>query len=110
MISDTWWTTQPEIGADADESHVIRLQDSLTDWSKIFAQRRLGTRDVEFRLGRRGLLPDEAQSFLAALEHGQIDVDDTGYVSPKFCHPNQVVADFSLLLRQYLHRRAFTSR
>jgi hypothetical protein len=96
MISDTWWTTQPEIGADADESLVIRLQNYLTDWSKKFAQRRLGTRDIDFRLGRRGLLPDEAQSFLAALEHGQIDVDDAGYVSPKFCQSKPGGGRYSL--------------
>ena len=96
MISDTWWTTQPEIGADADESLVIQLKNSLTDWSKKFAQQRLGTRDVEFRLGGRSLLPDEAQSFIAALEHGQIDVDDSGYVSPKFCQPKPGGGRYSL--------------
>ncbi|EKD37399.1 MAG: hypothetical protein ACD_75C01143G0003 [uncultured bacterium] len=96
MISETWWTTQPEIGADADESIVSRLQDYLTDWSKIFAQRRLGTRDVELRLGLRGLLQDEAQSFIAALDHGQIDVDDAGYVSPKFCNPKPGGGRYSL--------------
>jgi len=96
MISDTWWTTQPEIGADADESLVIRLQNFLTDWSKEFAQQRLGTRDVEFQLGQRGLLPDEVQSFLAALEHGQIEVDDAGYVLPKFCQQKPGGGRYSL--------------
>ncbi len=96
MIEDTWWTTQPTIGSDADESIVRRLQGSLADWSKVFAQRRIGTLDVEFRLGRRGLLPDEAQSFIAALEYSQIDVDDAGYVSPKFCRPKPGGARYSL--------------
>lgn len=96
MISNTWWTAQPEIGTDADESLVIRLRDSLTDWSKNFAQRRLGTRDVEFRIGRRGLLPDEVQSFLASLDHGQIDVEDAGYISPKFCQPKPGGGRYSL--------------
>lgn len=96
MISDTWWTTQPEIKVDANEYIVSRLRDYLIDWSKMFAQRRLGTRDVEFRLGLRGLLPDEGQSFIAALRHGQIDVDDAGYVSPKFCNPKAGGGRYSL--------------
>lgn len=96
MISNTWWTTQPEIGTDADQSLVIRLQAFLTEWSKEFAHQKLGTRDVEFRIGRRGLLPDEAQSFLTALENGQIVVDNAGYVSPKFCQPKPGGGRYSL--------------
>lgn len=96
MISKDWWRTQPEhvngVGAGAAE----RLGNLLSTWARTFAEKRLGDADIEFRLGRRMLLPDEAHSFLTALESGHIDVDDAGYITPNFCRPKAGGARYSL--------------
>jgi hypothetical protein len=65
---------------------VERLQALLDQWAAAFAQSRFGTADgIDLRLGRRGLLADEAASFLRALDIGLLTVDEAGGVRVPGC-------------------------
>ena len=96
MIGKDWWRTQPERGTDVVTGVVDRLSNSISTWARTFAKQRLGDADIEFRLGRRTLLPDEAHSFLAAIDGGHIDVNDAGYITPSFCRPKVGGGRYSL--------------
>ena len=96
MIAEDWWKTQPEYGTDAKTSVIERLNSSLSTWARTFADRSLGDSDIEFRVGDRGLLLDEANSFLAAIDGGYIDVDEAGYVTPGFCRSKARGGRYSL--------------
>ena len=96
MIAEDWWKTQPEYGTDVKTSVIERLNNSLSTWARTFADRRLGNPDIEFRLGERGLLLDEANSFLAAIDGDYIDVDEAGYVTPCFCRSKAGGGRYSL--------------
>ena len=96
MIEEDWWKTQPESGTDAETSVIDRLSNSLSTWVRTFAERRLGDADIGFRLGSRGILLDEADSFLAAIDGGYIQVDEAGYVTPGFCRSKAGGGRYSL--------------
>jgi hypothetical protein len=96
MISTDWWRTQPEWGTDVDAGVADRLRGLLTNWARAFAEQRLGNPNIEFRMGRRGILPDESHSFLAAFDGGYINVDKAGYVAPSFCRPKPGGGNYAL--------------
>jgi hypothetical protein len=53
----------------------------LTEYADGFARGRADVASPDLIWPRRGLLPDEAASFLRALDDGFIAVDDAGYVA-----------------------------
>lgn len=96
MIGKYWWRTQPEYGTDVGTDVIDHLRNSLSTWARTFAEQRLGDANIEFRMGSRKLLIDEAHSFLAAIDGGHIDVNDAGYITPRFCRPKTEGGCYSL--------------
>lgn len=67
---------------------VERLQALLDSRAPAFVAERFGSGDdVDLRLGQRGLLADEAASFVRALDAGLVSVDPTGGVRVDGCRP-----------------------
>jgi hypothetical protein len=84
-------------GAEPVAEPVRRLQGLLDQRAAAFAEARFGTRDgIDLRLGRRGLLPDEAASFLRAFDAGLLEIDETGGVRVNGCRPKPGGGRYSL--------------
>lgn len=92
-MTESWWREQPihdqvlSPGLEPMADPTGRLEPMLRTWSGEFARRRFNSDEPELRLGSRGLHPDEAAAFLHAVDAGQLEVDDAGYVTPLACRP-----------------------
>ena len=63
----------------------------------MFAERRLDVESPTIAWPRRGVLHDEAASFLRALDHALIEVDDAGYVTLPTVRPKTLPGRYALL-------------
>jgi hypothetical protein len=76
---------------------VTRLEDLLARWAPAFAVEKFGTSDgIDLRGGRRGLLEDEAASFLRGLDAGLLTVGPAGAVVVPGCRPKPGGGRYSL--------------
>jgi hypothetical protein len=102
MDRDHWLTEQRleqvlPPGACALVDPVGRLQALLDDRAHAFADLRFGSGDgIDLRLGRRGLLADEAAAFLRGLDAGLLELDELGGVRMRGCHPKPGGGRYSL--------------
>ena len=84
-------------GAKPVDDAVGRLQALLDERAPAFAEDRFGARaGIDLRVGRRGLLEDEAASFLRALDAGLLVMDETGGVRAAGCRPKPGGGRYSL--------------
>lgn len=67
--------------ANADHAAVAHLKTLLAEWAQEFAHRRADVESATIVWPRRGLMSDEAASFLRAMAEGFALVDEAGYVS-----------------------------
>src|SRR3954447_22397239 len=101
-IDRDWLTArvrEAAAGGSVDDDSVSRLRGLLGGWAVGFAARRTDVVSSEVAWPRRGLRPDEARSFLRALERGFADVDDAGYVTLPKLRPKTPVGRYALLSR-----------
>src|SRR5262249_40517949 len=62
-----------------------------------FAESRFGSGDgIDFRLGRRGLLADQAAAFLRGIDGGLLELDELGGVRVRGCRPKPGGGRYSL--------------
>lgn len=82
-IDEAWVSAQ--VAAARQEIHetdaVTRLKALVLGWAIAFAEHRTDIESPTITWPRRGLLDDEARSFLRAIDKGLAQVDDAGYVS-----------------------------
>src|SRR5690606_14894743 len=83
-------------GAGLVAGAVDRLLALLGPWADRFGEERLGSRGLELRLGGRGLVADEAASFLRARDAGLVEGDDTGGVRVRACRAKATGGRYSL--------------
>jgi hypothetical protein len=84
-------------GAFALVDPVGRLQALLDDRARAFAELRFGSGDgIDLRLGRRGLVADEAAVFLRGLDAGLLQLDEVGGVRVRGCRPKLGGGRYSL--------------
>ena len=70
-----------------EDGSVDRLRALLAAAAVGFARRRADVHSPEVRWPARRLHPDEAAAFLAALDRGLAEVDDSGYVTLRCARP-----------------------
>lgn len=76
---------------------VGRLHGLLQDWAVGFARGRPDVGSSDLAWPRRGLLPDEAGSFLRALDHGLVAVDGAGFSTLPTIRPKKPQGRYALL-------------
>jgi hypothetical protein len=76
-IDEGWVTSRVAVAHcdDRESVAVARLRGLVTRWAIAFADRRLDVRSPVLTWPRRGLLDDEAGSFLRAMNKGLVEVD-----------------------------------
>lgn len=101
MIDQDWI----RVAIDAPETHsgdagaVPRLTAMFEGWAEGFAAARPDVESATIAWPRRGLHPDEATSFLTALDRAQIAVDPAGYVSLNQVRPKTPAGRYALFSR-----------
>ena len=75
---------------------VERLEVLLRQWAQGFAARREDVLSGELATPRRGLLADEASSFLRAVDLGVAQVDDAGFVTLRTVRPKRPPGRYAL--------------
>ncbi len=75
---------------------VERLEVLLRQWAQGFAARREDVLSGELATPRRGLLADEASSFLRALDLSVAQVDDAGFVTLPTVRPKRPPGRYAL--------------
>jgi hypothetical protein len=84
-------------GAALVEDAIPRLQALLDECAGAFAESRFGNRTgISLRPGRRGLVADEAASFLRGLDARLLEVDGIGSVTVPGCRPKPGGGRYSL--------------
>lgn len=84
------------VGAAPLDRAAERLSTLLAGWADQFGVERLGAPGLELRPGSRGILADEAASFLRALDAGLVEVDLLGGVTVLGCRRKPVGGRYSL--------------
>lgn len=78
-------------------AEVAGLRALLSGCAEAFCAARDDVVSSELRVSRRGLLEDEAQSFLRAMKDGSVRVTDTGHFTVTCVRPKPVGGRYSLL-------------
>ena len=90
-----------QVAAARQEIHetdaVTRLKALVLGWAIAFAEHRTDIESPTITWPRRGLLDDEARSFLRAIDKGLAQVDDAGYVSLPTVRPKTPPGRYALL-------------
>lgn len=99
MIDENWLSaalTSTVVHGDDGEA-VGRLHALLEGWADGFAMKRTDVASSRLALPRRGLQPDEAASFLRALDQGLVTVDAAGSFALPTVRPTSALGRYSLL-------------
>jgi hypothetical protein len=99
MIDESWLLAALSSGVvQADDGGAVhRLHALLEGWADGFAKKRTDVASSRLALPGRGLLPDEAASFLRALDEGLVAVDDAGFFKLPTVRPKVPLGRYSLL-------------
>ena len=101
MIDETWLTAavSASVASPTDTAAVVRLRDccGTAPWSSIARRDDVVSPDMVWP--RRGLLHDEAASFLRAVDTGIALVDDAGYVTLPTVRPKRPEGRYALLAK-----------
>lgn len=99
MIDESWLDQRlaAHTSREDPDGAVDRLRSALEAYAERFNEMREDVASATVIWPRRGLLPDEASSFLHALDAGLIDVDDGGYVTPPTVRPKAPAGWYALL-------------
>lgn len=101
MIDEDWIRAAidaPETNP-GDPAALARLRTMLESWAEGFAAARPDVESALITWPRRGLHPDEAAGFLAALDRAEITVDPAGYVNLAQVRPKTPAGRYALFSR-----------
>lgn len=99
MIDESWLSEAlgSVVVHSNDGEAVERLHALLEGWAVGFAEQRPDVVSSRLALPRRGLLPDEAGSFLRALDQGLVGVDEAGFSTLPTVRPKKPQGRYALL-------------
>jgi hypothetical protein len=98
-VVDERWLTQvlgEQVASAKDSGPVERLRVLLSGWAQGFAERRVDVLSGAMAEPRRGLLADEASSFLRAIDAGVAAVDEAGFVTLPTVRPKNPTGRYAL--------------
>jgi hypothetical protein len=78
-------------------AEVVEMRRLLAGWAEAFSNARPDVLSADLHVPRRGLLHDEARSFLRAMRDGSVTTDDTGRFTVTCVRPKTVGGRYSLL-------------
>lgn len=98
IIDEDWLTQTLHTQASSTGMHgsVDRFRALLAGWAEGFAELRTDVLSCSMDEPRRGVLPDEASSFLRAMDAGVAVVDEAGFVTLPTVRPKKPIGRYAL--------------